>query len=424
MEARPLVYDASHLATRLGAAGAAGIDWIDRAYARHFAARIACGVHYGLSRPHVLAPARVAEISSFHERGFEAFAAGRDLGWPALRAWLTGEIVNAPPQARRGRGIGWRLEATTLKLRARLAHDPPGEIPHGAVYVNVAQYGLEHDWLFRWLDTRPDVSPVFFLHDVLPLDYPEYFRDGYEKVFRARFETIVRRAGAIVTTTQCTAQRIGAEFARMGHAAPPILARAPPSPLEQGASDDARDAALAGAGYFVVVATVEPRKNHLLLLNVWRRLAETLGNRTPKLVCVGQRGWQNAEVLALLDRSAALAPHVRSVGGLSSATLRRLLQNARALLLPSFCEGYGIPLAEALTVGLPVICSDIPVFREATQGRAAFLSPLDGLAWRDAVQDFAADTPRRAAGLEQAAGYDASNWTDYFEGVEGFLREL
>ena len=68
------------------------------------------------------------------------------------------------------------------------------------------------------------------------------------------------------------------------------------------------------------------------------------------------------------------------MSGLSSEALRRLLANARALLAPNFAEGYAIPLVEALAIGAPVVCSDIPVFREVTQDCATFLSPLDGRA--------------------------------------------
>ena len=74
------------------------------------------------------------------------------------------------------------------KTRLRLAHDRHLEIPEGAIYLNVAQHGFEYPALFRWLDARPDVAPVFLAHDLLPLDFPEYFRPGYKALFRRRFE--------------------------------------------------------------------------------------------------------------------------------------------------------------------------------------------------------------------------------------------
>ncbi|MFD2497976.1 hypothetical protein ACFSTI_02685 [Rhizorhabdus histidinilytica] len=67
-----------------------------------------------------------------------------------------------------------------------------------------------------------------------------------------------------------------------------------------------------------MLSTIEPRKNHLLLLHVWRRMAETLGpERTPHLAIVGRRGWENENVLDMLERCEAIRGHVHELAGLS-----------------------------------------------------------------------------------------------------------
>src|SRR5208337_1503325 len=132
------------------------------------------------------------------------------------------------------------------------------------------------------------------------------------------------------------------------------------------------------------------RKNHLLLLHAWRQLVIE-NPRAPRLVIVGARGWETEQVADLLDRSAALRGHILELSGLSSPDLIDLLRGARALLMPSFDEGYGLPLVEALSTGTPVVASDIPVFREVTQGHATFVSPRNGEAWAEVVRRFAND---------------------------------
>ncbi len=90
-----------------------------------------------------------------------------------------------------------------------------------------------------------------------------------------------------------------------------------------------------------------------------------MGPATPRLVLVGQRGWENEMVLDVLERSELLRDHIAEHNALPDKQVRSLIAGARAVLLPSFAEGYGLPIAEALALGTPVLCSDLPALREA-----------------------------------------------------------
>jgi glycosyltransferase involved in cell wall biosynthesis len=427
---RAIVYDVTHLTTRLQGVTTTGIDWVDRAYARHWAQseRLACGLHYGLLSPHSVSPPLLAELSKRHDSKFmQTDASASDSAWRQARKWLTGRsdhhISSTPIKALRESFVEG-AELLAMKSRLRLAHDRNLQVPEGAIYLNVAQHGLEYPALFRWLDSRPDVVPVFLAHDLLPVDFPEYFRPGYKPLFRRRFELIAQRARAIITTCGCTADRLREEFRAYGCPCPPIHAQPLPSPLEVAGDLALHDFELEKAPYFVIVGTIEPRKNHLLLLNIWRDLSAK-GGETPKLICVGGRGWGGAQIIDSFERSKVLAPHVRRVSGLSSEALRRLVANARALLAPNFAEGYGIPIVEALSVGAPVACSDIPVFHEVAQECATFLSPLDGAGWRSAIRALAVNGSVAGDGARRLArNFKAPNWTQYFANVEAFLDSL
>lgn len=414
---RPIVYDATHLVSLGEAAEAAGIGRLDLAFARHFAAhpRLACGAHYGFRGPHVLAPARLERILA----DVAPAAADGSAEWTRLRDWLLGSssAVSAPAPARPRaalRELLWRMPL-------RLANDAPRALPPASIYLNIAQHACEFPALFRWLARRPDMRAVFFIHDLLPLDRPEFFRRGYGPLFRRRIDTILRHAHALLTTSGVVAERLEREIAARGAARLPIHVEPPPSTLAD-APEPGEDA-LARCDYFVMVSTLEPRKNHLTLLHVWRALAAD--GRAPKLVLVGGRGWENEQILDLLNRCEIIRPFVRRTSGLSAPHLRRLVANANALLMPSFAEGYGLPIVEALSLGTPAIVSDIPIFHEAAQERAEFLSPIDGLGWKRAVLDFTeADSPRRLAAIRAARAFAAPNWKDYFISIEGFLDTL
>jgi glycosyltransferase involved in cell wall biosynthesis len=163
--------------------------------------------------------------------------------------------------------------------------------------------------------------------------------------------------------------------------------------------------------YFLMLGTIEPRKNHRLLLEAWQRM----GAAAPKLVVVGQRGWECEDIFAALQRSS----HVVYKAGCSDAELVTLLAHARALVLPSFAEGFGIPVVEALTLGVPVIASDLPVFREFALDVPAYLDPHDADAWTRAIVGF-----DRGAHLARLARYHAPTWAEHLAAVERFLGEL
>jgi glycosyltransferase involved in cell wall biosynthesis len=176
---------------------------------------------------------------------------------------------------------------------------------------------------------------------------------------------------------------------------------------------------------FVVLGTIEGRKNHLLLLQIWQRLVQAHGMAAPRLLVIGQRGWECAQVFDLLDRREILRGVVTEVSHCTDAELNGHLTSATALLFPSFAEGYGLPLVEALNAGAPVIASDLPVFREIGQGVPDFLNPLDEPAWEEAILSYAEDgSARRDAQIGRLAGYRAPTWDAHFDHVEAWLAKL
>jgi glycosyltransferase involved in cell wall biosynthesis len=422
-EAAPtLCYDVTHLVTRLLISAPSGIDHVDGAYGRHFAEQPAGPlVHYGHRDPRVLHHRHLDSITArLARRAWSSVTAETDAAYQAVSMWLRNAEATPPVLKTMGsRQRDWSRQGWSDRLaqaRFRYTNDG-GAIPKGAVYLNAAQMRLEQPRYFRWLEKRPDVTAVFMIHDLMPLDWPEFWPRGYRDRFAARIDTAFRYGNAFITTTQTVRDRLIEERARRRLPVVPI--HVAPLPAQVTMSQDGLvDPALRAHPYFIIVGTIEPRKNHLMLLNVWRRFAES-GAPVPKLVVVGARGWENEQTLDVLDRSVLVRPHLCEVSGLSAAGLARLMANARALLSPSFDEGYGMPVAEALSLSTPVIASDIPVFREVSQGAANFYHPLDGVGWSN-------DILRRAAAPWAAApaGYTAPTWSNYFEGVRAFLDRV
>jgi glycosyltransferase involved in cell wall biosynthesis len=160
-------------------------------------------------------------------------------------------------------------------------------------------------------------------------------------------------------------------------------------------------------------------------LHIWRDVVTKLGRSAPKLVVIGERGWENEHVIDLLERCPGLQGYVIEASGLPTPSVKRLLLGARALLMPSFAEGYGLPVVEALATGVPVIASDIPVFHEIGGGRLLTIDPTDGPKWRDAICAFAADDcPARRELLARKANHAPPAWPTFFAAIEDFILDL
>lgn len=293
---------------------------------------------------------------------------------------------------------------------------PVRSLPNRAIYLNTGQVTLGFPQLFNWLDDRKDVESVIMLHDVIPIENPEYCRPFATELHRRALATTARYAARIIVTTEAAGRSIRRELVREDipmMAAPlpvslPFLMPAVPDP-------DIRD-----IPYFVVCGKIDPRKNHLMLLNVWRELVSIEGEKAPKLVLTGSRAETNSAVIDLLERCEGIKDHVVEVVGLSTPALRQLLAGARALLMPSFAEGFGLPIVEALALGTPVIASDLPSHREAGGDRALYIDAIDGIGWLSAIRahSHCKTVPRAKRTANKPPGW---TYAHYFQRIEPFV---
>lgn len=405
------VLDVTRLLTRAGFAVATGVDRVELAYARRALTRPPRQVGFAAIVGRRAVPLDAGRVRAFLNeldakwRG----APGDDRAMRTLAAKLDAGAEPAAaaddPKSDQARRRGMALRAGAPLGLSRAAVRP------GDIYVHVSHIRLDRPEVFARLK-RDGARLTLLIHDLIPIRFPEYAKPGEGERHARRMTAAIETATTLIANSADTGRDLAAFAREIGREAPPIVVA--PLGLEQGFAPDVPPLA-ARTPYFVTLGTIEPRKNHLLLLHVWRRLAERLGDAAPKLVIVGRRGWENEMVIDLLERSPGVKAHVIEANDLSDAALVSLIKGARALLFPSFAEGYGLPLAEALALGAPAIASDLPAFNEIAGDRVEFLAPLDGPAWERAVLDYCAcPSPRREDALRRADGFTAPNWDAHF----------
>lgn len=289
-----------------------------------------------------------------------------------------------------------------------------------ALALNTGHSGPERKTYINGL-RRLGLKPIFMVHDLIPIQFPEYSRPGQAEKHVIRINQVLNVAHGIVTNSRNTIEELR-QFANAGGKPLPSAVVTPLAPPEL---PTPRPAPPLDAPYFVVVGTIEPRKNHWLLLHIWRRLIERHGTQAPRLVIIGQRGWECENVIDLLERCATLKDFVVELPGCTDRQLVDYLAHARALLFPSFAEGYGLPLVEAMSLGVPAIVSDLPVFREFAGDIPEYLDPLDGTGWLDAIESYTRDDqPGRQAQQARLREFTPPTWRNHFAMLQQFLESL
>jgi glycosyltransferase involved in cell wall biosynthesis len=286
--------------------------------------------------------------------------------------------------------------------------------------LNIGHTGLNDPGFATWVrDT--DVRPLYFVHDLIPITHPEYCRSGEQAKHVERMRTVLKTGVGVIGNSQATLDELCDFGSSEGLASLPEIAAwlgTDPWTATGTVAPPVRPT-------FVVLGTIEARKNHILLLQIWKRVVSRLGSEAPRLLIIGQRGWESDEVFALLDRGDNFGGAVTEMSDCTDAELARNLARARALLFPSLVEGYGLPLVEALRAGTPVIASDLPVFREIGGDVPDYLDPVDAHAWEQAILSYAEpDSPERTAQLKRMTGYQAPTWDEHFSRVEAWMAQF
>lgn len=306
-----------------------------------------------------------------------------------------------------------------LKLAVRAFVRGRSNVKKGLLYINVGHTGLDEPSLVSWIQDN-ELRAVFLIHDLIPLLHPEYCRPGEEAKHRSRMRNVLASAHGIIGNSHATIADVASFASAEGLPMPPSVAAwiaGSPIPTSPQASGFDR-------AHFIVVGTIEARKNHMLLFHIWQRLIDRLGAASPILLVVGQRGWEADQTLAMLDRGASLAGHVLERDNCNDDEMLSAIAGARALLMPSFVEGFGLPVAEALQLGTPVIASSLPVFREFAGDIPTYLDPLDGLGWERMISAFAGDSSERDRQRRAMQGYRAPNWQSHFQRVEEWIASI
>jgi alpha-1,2-rhamnosyltransferase len=260
------------------------------------------------------------------------------------------------------------------------------------------------------------------VNDLIPIEYPGLAPEGTPILMDQWLRQVVPFANGALGISRSVATDLRVHLNDMGlgdhlridH----FYLGAGLGKIETGARDVAEIAGIfAGARIYLIVGTIEPRKNHAMVIDTFDRLWSS--GSTSKLVIFGRLGWRSDDVARRVRGHPELGRRLLWLEAGTDAELEFAYRHAAALLFPSRCEGFGLPLVEAMLYGLPALTSDIPVFREIGGDYPRFFDIDAGGALESAIR-----TLERESGRSVVVPRTPMVWLSWSESARMLLEKV
>jgi glycosyltransferase involved in cell wall biosynthesis len=240
------------------------------------------------------------------------------------------------------------------------------------------------------LKARTGVRVVQMIHDLFVLERPDWFDPRFARDFTSVFPRLAPGVDRWLTNSGYVRGEVAAWLD--GRALPACPIEVLPMGWDSFEKPNGGESAIlrrygVEGPFILFVGTVEPRKNLATLLDAMAALRSDLGARVPKLVVVGSYGWQAASTAGRLRRD----PSVVWLRSVCDADLAVLYAQARFTVMPSFTEGWGLPVQESIAHGVPCIASSGGALREAGHGLAVHFDPSDAASLTSAMAAWITD---------------------------------
>jgi glycosyltransferase involved in cell wall biosynthesis len=269
--------------------------------------------------------------------------------------------------------------------------------------------------LLQLLRTRHGIAPALLLYDLIPVRRPEWCAAQLVEIFAAWLDQTLPECSRLMAISHSTAR----DFANYaGEKGLTLASEITPIPIGTGFGLAEMAAEIPPRGlpppgsYVLFVSTLEARKNHALLVSVWRRLLNDLPReRVPTLVFAGRVGWLVSDLMQQLENAEWFGGKIRLLRNPTDAELHALYQGCQFTVFPSLFEGWGLPVSESFAFGCPCVCSGATSLPESGGDLARYFDPENAGEAYEVIRNVIEDTAGLAAWRARvASGFSHVPW--------------
>jgi len=406
----PALLDISRLVSRVGRGAMTGIDRVELAYFRRFL-ELDGGVFFLCRLPRSFAVLTREEGKIIYNK-----INGLDPWSSSITRRLV--LYRSPPETRQAVANIWAL-ASRKCWETGLTRCLCNLFPTGVRYYNVGHSNLRESVLSA-VECHENSKINVLIHDIIPLTYPEYSRPEVTQRFRGDMARVSRYANLVIYNSGETRSAAEDLFSGMGRVPEGVVAHLGVG--TDGKTDESPFLKADEKPNFVSLGTIEPRKNHALLLDIWGGFKRDLAKESvPTLHIIGGRGWNNQRIFNILDDEDNVLYNVYEHNSLSDEAAQRLLARSWGLLFPSFAEGFGLPLLEAARLGVPVFCGENAIYRELLGNYPLYLNVDNSYLWSKRILERAGRKRESEADRQKRAqSVSLPDWDAHFDRIFRF----
>ena len=406
----PYLFDISRLIARAGAGPMTGIDRVELAYFRELLRRDA--PVFFISRM----PKSYALLDrAGGENVLDKIEGRTDWG----EAGILRHLIPRHSKTQQSAISDLRKLAISTCAYWRLSYCLRDVFPSGVTYVNVGHANLRTE-MFEAVKQNTKSRIIVLIHDIIPITYPDLSRQDVSRRFAQDVLRVAQFADLLIYNSQETRQQTERWLTPRLRIPKAIVAHIG---SEISAVHGGDFTAASHKPNFICVGTIEPRKNHILLLNIWQRFCTELPQEAvPDLHIVGRRGWNNEQVFKILDQDPMIGRHVFEHKNCDDAQYQMLLTESWGLLFPSIAEGFGLPLIEAAARGVPIICGENAIYHEILGNYPLYLNVDNSYLWSQGILERAgrkreSEVDRKVRGKS----VNLPDWQGHFDQIFRFI---